>query len=109
MHFGNLTSRSRRIFKWSLRIIPLMMWMAMAYLFINMDTLNQGGLHSRIFEVIFLVSLLMYIIIGSLVIPDLLASYFNDPRSRWKYIIMSALTAGLGPLVIYYIKVDRHL
>jgi len=110
MKFGVPLPRSGKTLKWVLRVVPAATWVLFIFLIISW-IFNQEFLEGEegVLSVIFICLVSAYVIIGYFVIPPLLAGFFDRPDYKIKYTILSAATAGLWPLIIYYRHVDRSL
>lgn len=103
------SARTRKAMKWALRIIPLTTWLFWAFLLMALVLYDDIPGGEGIMPFLFGSIVGAYIIIVYLVIPNILAGYFNKPEYKWKYIILSAVTSGLWPLIVYYRYVDGKL
>jgi len=97
--------------KWLCRLIPAVTW------FLWLVEICRGGSHGALTthdvpltttDCLFLISVFAYVPLVFLALPEFLFGGFSQSFARKVgYFIFAGATAGLGPVIWYFVSVDR--
>jgi hypothetical protein len=102
--------RNPRVCLWIGRILPAAVWVLWLVAMLMPNLFGGHSLGANIFFLFWILSLVAYILWAYFVLPVLLfADSYKGIFPRVGYFLFTGVTAGLGPTIWYFLRVDPVL
>lgn len=99
-----------KLIQWTCRIIPGFFWLFYFFMSVISENETKDLFHNPAFSCIFILILFPYLFLIFLVLPGLI---FGDKYNGFKFYFISwflaSVTAGVVPVILYWVKVDKKL
>ena len=102
--------RDPRVCMWTGRLVPAVAWSLWLVAILMPDFSSDEALVVVVLRVLWLLSLAAYLLWVYFVLPYLLfEGDYRGVGQRVGYFLFAIITAGIGPVVWYFLRVDRVL